>query len=217
MKKNVLSILFIITLAGLSCSDPIPIQKTIISKDDLPTVEIENMKSNFTENGIIKGKLQAVILQQFDGIVEPYVDFPKGIVILLYNKEGQIETSLSANRAIYYQNKRSWEAIGNVVISNINGDVLRTKKLYGDEKEKKIFTDQFVQIAKADGSIIKGNKGFESNTEFTIYQFINVNGRITFKDEFLGVPEDSIGDGSDIQLKSPNPTLPKPIGKPEKN
>ncbi len=189
-----------------SCSKPLPIKNIIISKDDLPTIEIANLQSSYTQDGRMKGKLQSALAQQYDGIVEPYVDFPKGISIVLFNKEGRMETSLTANRAVYYQSKQTWEAIGNIVISNINGDVLQTQKLYGDEKEKKIFTDKYVQITKSDGTIIKGEKGFESNTEFTIYQFIDVSGRIAFSDGFT---EDSISVNNQVPSNTNKPVLPK--------
>jgi LPS export ABC transporter protein LptC len=187
MNKNYpyLKIVFFISIGVIfmSCSKAKPINNKIISKDDLPTLSVENIVRNFTQEGKMKGKMQAPLLQKFDGIVEPYYDFPKGISILLF-KEDKIEMSARANRAIYYETKKTWEAIGDVVVSNINGDVLQTQKLYGNYKENKIFTDKFVKITKADGTIIKGEKGFESNSEFTIYQFKDVSGKITFSEEF---------------------------------
>jgi LPS export ABC transporter protein LptC len=190
MSRGIILLVLTVTIS-FACSDTLPVKKGIISKDDLPSVSIKNLKTSYTEQGKIKAKIQAELLQKFDDIIEPYWDFPKGINVLLFNEKDIIETSLSAKRAIYYQSKETWEAIGNVVISNINGDILQTEKLYGDQKEKKIFTDQFVKITKADGTVIKGEKGFESNTEFTIYQFIDVSGKITFKEEFESVAEDS--------------------------
>jgi len=187
---NIISLAAILVLF-FSCSKPKVVNDSIISKDDLPTLSVEDVVRNYTQDGKMKGKLQAPLMQQFDGIVEAYFDFPKGISILLF-KENKIETSLRANRAIYYQKKKTWEAIGDVVISNINGDVLQTQKLYGDETQKKIFTDQFVKITKADGTVIKGGKGFESNTEFTIYQFVDVSGKIAINDEFSNSPADSL-------------------------
>jgi len=175
---------FIILFSVFSCQDEIPMVNRISSKDELPTISIQNLKTTYTEEGKTVGKLQAQLAEQFDGIVEPYVEFKKGISIVLYDDENKIKTSMTANKAVYYQNKKTWEATGNVVISNIDGDVLRTEKLYGDDKEKKIFTNQFVQITKSDGTLVKGKSGFESNSDFTIYQFLDVSGNIFFREEF---------------------------------
>jgi LPS export ABC transporter protein LptC len=168
-----------------SCSDRIPLVNRINSKEELPTVSIDNLETTYTEDGLVKGKLMARLAESYEGVVESYVDFKKGISIIAYDKDYKIKNSLTADRAIYYQKKKTWEATGNVVITNINGDVFRTSKLYGDDKEKKFFTDKLVKITKSDGTVMYAKSGFESNSDFTMYQYINVSGKIFVKDEFL--------------------------------
>jgi LPS export ABC transporter protein LptC len=190
-------VFFVLTLTA--CSDKIPMADRINSKDELPTISIENYKTTYTEDGKIKAKLQAVLAEQFDGILEPYIDFRKGLSIVLYDKDNRIETSMTADRTRFYQLKKTWEASGNVIISNLSGDILKTEKLYGDDEEKKIFTDKFVQITKSDGSVIYGKKGFESNSDFTIYQFVDVSGILMTKDEF-----NSNNDSTTIKTDQPD-------------
>jgi LPS export ABC transporter protein LptC len=203
--------IWFVFIVFFSCSDKIPLVNRINSKEDLPTVSIENLKTTYTEEGKVKGKLQAQLAEHYEGIVEPYVDFKKGLSIVLYNKENKIETSLTADRAIWYEAKHTWEATGNVVISNMNGDILRTEKLYGDEKEKKIFTDQFVQITKSNGSVVNGKSGFESNTEFTIYKFIDVSGKIFFREEFNADKDIENNPPPGTKISDEKPTVPKII------
>jgi LPS export ABC transporter protein LptC len=181
---RIVSIMFAIVFAwqAISCSDPIPFTKRYYSKEDLPTVSIDNLISTYTENGRVNVRLQAEIAERFDGIVEPYIDFKKGLSLIIYDKFGKIETTMTADKVIYYDLKKTWEATGNVTISNIRGDVLKTQKLYGDDKERKIFTDKYVKITKNDGTVIYGKTGFESNTDFTVYQFKDVSGRIFFRE-----------------------------------
>jgi LPS export ABC transporter protein LptC len=167
-----------------SCSDEIPKINRITSKEDLPTIAIDNIESSFTEEGKIKGILKAKKMEVFDDVVEPYTKFPKGISIVFFDKDGNLESSMTAKYAIYYDKKQTWEAIGNVVMSNIKGDILKTNHLYGDEKKQKIYTDELVRITKSNGSVIVADSGFESNTSFTIYKFLDVSGRIAVKDEF---------------------------------
>ena len=133
----------------------------------------------------------------------------------MYNENNVIETSMTANRAIYYQTKKSWEAMGNVVISNINGDILRTEKLYGDDTQKKVFTNELVKITKADGTAINGESGFESNIEFTIYKFIDVSGRIFFKDEFSDEEQENEPGIKKTERPKPKRNLPKIKEKPK--
>ena len=202
-----------------SCTEELPIISQLDADGDFPTMTVENLQSTYTENGRIKGKLQAAIAKNYDGAIEPYIEFPNGITIVLY-KENKIETSMIANSAIYYQSKKSWEATGDVIISNINGDIMKTQKLYGDEKDKKIFTNEFVQITKADSSIINSKAGFESNTEFTIYKFLNVDGKIYYRDEFSPKDTDSQPIETEKRENEPKRFLPnrkdKPNNKPDK-
>ncbi len=167
-----------------ACSDELPKINRITSKEDLPSVAIDNIESSFTEEGRIKGILKAKRMEVYDDVVEPYTKFPKGISIVFFDKTGNLESSMTAKYAIYYDKKQTWEAIGNVVMSNIKGDVLKTNHLYGDEKKQKIYTDELVRITKSNGSVIVADSGFESNSSFTIYKFIDVSGRIAVKDEF---------------------------------
>ncbi|MCF6240607.1 MAG: LPS export ABC transporter periplasmic protein LptC [Bacteroidales bacterium] len=167
-----------------ACTDELPKINRITSKEDLPSVAIDNIESSFTEEGRIKGILKAKRMEVYDDVVEPYTKFPKGISIVFFDKNGDLESSMTAKYAIYYDKKQTWEAIGNVVMSNIKGDVLKTNHLYGDEKKQKIYTDELVRITKSNGSVIVADSGFESNSSFTIYKFIDVSGRIAIKDEF---------------------------------
>ncbi|MBN1251080.1 MAG: LPS export ABC transporter periplasmic protein LptC [Bacteroidales bacterium] len=181
--KSIVILIFSVFTMLFSCSDDIPVVNRITSKEDLPTVSIENLNTSYTENGKIKGKLKTPLLNQFDDVEEPYLKFPKGVSIVMYDKNGKTESSMSANYAIYHTSKQLWEAHDNVVMTNIKGDILKTDKLYGNEKEKKIYTDEFVTIISADGTQIKGVNGFESNTEFTIYKFFDVSGKIFIHDD----------------------------------
>ena len=167
----------------VSCSDDLPKINRITSKEDLPTIAIDGLRTTITENGLTKGKMKAKRLEQYDDVVEPNTKFPKGISFVLFDKSGVIESSMTAKFFIFYSKKETWEAIGNVVYSNIKGDILKTEHLYGDEKQHKIHTDKFVQITNANGNIIRGASGFESNSDFTIYKFFDVSGRIAVQDE----------------------------------
>lgn len=182
IKKSIAAIIIFGSSMLFSCSDEIPKINRITSKEDLPTISMDIFKTTLTEEGKIKGKLKAKRLERYDDVLEPNIKFPKGISVVFFDENGALESSLTANSAIYYNKKESWEAMGNVVFTNINGQVLRTEHLYGDQKNGKIYTDEFVQITSANGNLIKGAAGFESNTNFTIYKFLDVSGKIAIED-----------------------------------
>lgn len=198
-----------------SCTEELPVLNRFEGSGDIPTLTVENIRTSYTENGKNKGQLQATLAKSYDEAIEPYVDFPKGISIVMFDDNDKIKTSMTANKFIYYKSKRTWEAMGNVVISNIGGDILKTNKLFGDDNENKIFTNEFVQITKSDGTLINGKGGFESNIEFTIYQFIDVNGRIFFRDEFTESPSDSLTEKKPAPKEKTEKFLPKQKERPK--
>ncbi len=220
-KQSFLFVLIIFINILVSCSNDIPKINRITSKEDLPTISIDIYEASLTENGLIKGKLKAKRLEQYEDQIEPNTKFPKGISIVFFDKEGTLESSLTADSAILYTKLETWEAIGNVVFTNISGQVLKTNHLYGDEKQQKIYTDEFVQITSSDGNIIKGASGFESNSSFTIYKFIDVSGRIAIEDKLESetdfVPQSSASDRrktDDLKSKTKKHNIPKkPINK----
>jgi len=183
ISKSIVLLFAVVTML-FACSSDIPKINRITSKEDLPTAAVDRFKSTFTENGLIKGKLKAKRLEQYEDVIEPYTKFPKGISIVFFDKKGNIESSMTAKMAVYYIKKETWEAIGDVVFSNIQGNILRTEHLYGDEKAHKIYTDQYVRITRTNGTVVEGKSGFESNSDFTIYKFIDVSGIIAVKEEF---------------------------------
>ncbi len=160
-----------------SCTDELPVINRFENIDHIPSITAKNVEMTYTEKGYKRGRLQAPVFENYDMNDDAYVKFPEGIKITMFNKEHKVETEMEADSAIYFPDKRTWEATGHVVVKNVNGTILRTEKLYGDEIKKKIFTNLLVNISKADGTLVVGKTGFVSNTEFTIYKFIDMYGR----------------------------------------
>ncbi len=199
-----------------SCTDELPVINKLENLDEIPSITAVNIEMSYTKKGYLQGRLFAKKFQTFDDVAEPHTDFPEGIKIVLYNEEdNKIKAEMVADSAIYYQTKNSWVAMSNVVIKNINGTTLTTETLYGDEKEKKIFTNKLVNITQADGNKTTGKQGFESNTEFTIYKFINSNAEIYLKEEAAENETNNSSKPDNMISKSQNPNQPKKLQKPK--
>ncbi len=82
---------------------------------------------------------------------------------------------LKADSAIIEDNTNDMTAFGNVeVVSDSNFTKLETSKLKWNNKERKLFSDEFVRITSPK-EIIKGF-GFESNEKLTYYKIYKVIG-----------------------------------------
>jgi len=145
-------------------------------------VSIQDFETTYSSNALVKLKITAPELIKLGEKQDTYFECNKGIVILFYNPDLSIETSLTSKHAVYYDKKNIGRANGDVIITNKKGSVLRTEELFLDEKKQKIYTQKLVTINDIDGSEIIGKGGFESNLSFTAYQFTNVNGKIPIID-----------------------------------
>ena len=117
---------------------------------------------------------------------EPYQEFPKGIEVTFYDKNGIQEAYIKANYAKHLIKENRWEARGNVVVKNNKNEQLNSEELVWDEKNKTIFSEQFVKIT-TDESIIMGN-GFEADQAFESWKIFNPTGTIEIEDNEIEEP-----------------------------
>ncbi|OFY24894.1 MAG: LPS export ABC transporter periplasmic protein LptC [Bacteroidetes bacterium GWF2_33_38] len=164
-----------------SCENDIEKVNLYVDKAKLPEQSAENVEIVYTEDAEPKLRLKAKIFERFKDEKKTYINFPEGIYVTFYTKNREIQSTLKANRAIYYESEKLWEAHEDVVAVNEDGDILNTELLYWDENTEKIYSDKHVRIRTKD-EILFG-EGFESNQEFTKYKIKKLTGTVSLADE----------------------------------
>jgi LPS export ABC transporter protein LptC len=109
-------------------------------------------------------------------------DFPEGIEVIFFDKAEKPRSWLTASTARRDQASRRVIVQKNVVLRNDAGDVLHAPELIWDEKTKEIYTDRFVKITRADGTLIY-SYGFKSNESFTRYELNAVSGDMVLEED----------------------------------
>ena len=79
----------------------------------------------------------------------------------------QVEASIKADTAYFFNKEELWKLMGNVHIQNLKGEQFDTELLYWDQRTQRIYSDEFIRIEQPD-RIITGH-GFESNQQMTVY------------------------------------------------
>jgi LPS export ABC transporter protein LptC len=180
---KVISVTFVILFLTFGCkTKPADLKRFGFEEEKYTKFEVEDLESTYSENAHVKLVVSSPEVIKYDQTDDSYYEFKKGILMTFYNPDLSIETSLTAEYAIYYDKKNIGRANKNVVITNKKGSILRTEELFLDEKKQKIYTQKPVSIVDADGSEIHGKGGFESNMSFTVYQFTDVSGNIPVVD-----------------------------------
>lgn len=173
----------------LACENNIEKIKAFSSPENLPVVEASNFETMFTDSGEVRFSLKAPKLLRFEGEGKPYVEFPEGIELVKYDEHQNIISSITADYAKQFEKEEKWEAKNNVVATNAQGDTLKTEHLIWEEKEERIYTEEFVRIIR-DNQIITGI-GFQSDQSLQNWRIKNPKGTIYINVE---TPETSAPD-----------------------
>jgi LPS export ABC transporter protein LptC len=150
--------------------------KAFYTTESLPIQEAINFETLFTDSGQVRFSLKAPKLLRYEADGRDYIEFPEGLELIKYDEHKKIISSITANYARQYLSDHKWEAKNNVIATNANGDTLKTEVLYWEEKEEKIYTDEFVKIIRAD-QIITGI-GFTSDQKMQNWKIRDPKGTI---------------------------------------
>lgn len=146
------------------------------SKDSIPDVSITNVNVKQSEMGKITLVLTAPKMVSYQ-TQDAYTEFPNGLKILFFDSIMQPKSELTANYGISWDNKRTMEARGNVVIKNFQKqEQLNTESLLYDRSGRKVSTKEFVKITTPDRTIL--GKGMESDELFDNWVISNVTSTI---------------------------------------
>jgi len=81
----------------------------LTDKERLPSVIAKNIEICYTELGVAKLRIIAPETRHYKYAEEPYTEFPLGITVYTFDDSLQVESQLTANYAIYYEEKKTVE------------------------------------------------------------------------------------------------------------
>ena len=148
---------------------------------EYPVETIINSELIYSDSAIVRVVLNAEKMNRYVG-EKSFIEISDGLVVNFYNNYGNKESELTAVNAIINEVTGLMEAKNKVKIISKNGDVLQTEHLIWDQKEEKIFTEDFVQITTSSEQIY--GEGFESNQDFTKYEIKKVSGTILLDEDY---------------------------------
>ena len=89
----------------------------------------ENLSIVNSQNGRRSYHFVTPLMEGYSQAAEPYREFRKGVSITTYKDDSlsTVDAVLTANYAIYYENRKLWEAKGDVVVIDDNFGVRITE------------------------------------------------------------------------------------------
>ena len=155
------------------------------SLDAIKTEESENLTIIMSENGRKSYLFKTPLLEGYTLGRDPYREFRKGISITTYQDDSltTVNAVLVANYAIYYENRKLWEAKGDVVITKHDGTRLYTQQLFWNSITKRIYSNVDTKLVTETDEVV--GEGFESDEEMNEPRFRRWKGRMQVDTEQL--------------------------------
>ncbi len=164
------SSMILLAVSFWSCQSNKPEEiKAITEVQDVPSLIITKLETTINDSGMVKYRFTTPELYQYDKKEKPYTEFPKGLNVIMYDKNKQIEARIKSNYAKYLTQDKLWELKNDVEAVNQKGDVLNTEQLFWDENKQLIYSNLFTKITTK--SEILTGIGFESNQNLSSYTF----------------------------------------------
>lgn len=165
-KKILISLGFFLFLSFLlftSCRNKLSDVNAITFVDTFPVETGRNVEIIYSDSAYIQAVVKSPYYKRYEG-ENPYIEMPEGISVVFYDTAMNARTRLRSKYAIKYDRKKVMEAKNDVVVINEIGERLNTEHLIWDEEQRKIYTDVFVKITKAD-EVVYG-EGMEADDSF---------------------------------------------------
>lgn len=159
----------------LSCVNDLEEVKKITAVDNTPEESAKDVEMIYSDSAKVKVILLSPELNRYYG-ENKYVEFPKGIDVTFYDSIMRVQSKLTSDYAISYENTKIMEAKKNVVTINVKKEQLNTEHLVWDQNKKMLYSNVFVKITTPD-KILFGD-GLEANEQFTWYRIKKLRGTI---------------------------------------
>ena len=157
-------------------------EAAVTEKDTLPDMSSLGVTSLISDSGMIRYKIITEEWLVYANIEPSYWAFEKGIYLEKFDTLFNIDASIKADTAYYYEPSKTWELRGNVEIQNQRGDKFNTSQMFWDQKEEKIYSERYIRIEQADKQVLRG-VGFESDQDMSSYQINRAEGEVFIEDK----------------------------------
>lgn len=168
---KIFPILFLILLLFSSCEEKMAPPRTDLKSGEIPDQESWKSTVIFSDSGKVKAILNAGHISVYNS--KSYTLIDSGAVVDFY-KEGEKVSTLTGKRGKVLDATKDIEIYDSVVVVNKEGNILKTSKLYWNNRLQKVSTDVFVKITTPKEDV--EGIGFESDQNLKNYTIYKVTG-----------------------------------------
>lgn len=150
-----------------------------IDSDSMPQLSTRNVSTLISDSGYTKYKVVTPLWNVYGGNAETRWDFPEGVYLRQLDHDLNVVSTVAADSAVYFPNKKLWELYGDVEIDQKDKAYFFSQRIFFDDKQRRIYSDTAIHI-KTPTQILEGI-GFESNQDLTRYRVLRPTGMFPTK------------------------------------
>jgi LPS export ABC transporter protein LptC len=166
----------VVTLFFSCENDFSDVQKVGILQNQ-PIGEAENIDLKYTEfiedTVRLKANLISSKMLDYSNRGFAFSEFPNGILLKVYDKEGKM-TTITSRYAIFYTETNIIDLRENVTITTHQNEKLVTEQLFYNEKLEWVFTNEPWVFNRVEG--VSRGLGFDSDKDFKKFQMLEYGG-----------------------------------------
>ena len=175
--KNFVGYILVLTLVLFlqSCEGNLKDVQRIYKTSFVPTGEADSINLKYTDSGRITANLVSPKMLDYTTVEYPFTEFPKGIHLTLYDKNGK-ETYIDSKYAVTHKATNIIDLQNDVKISNQEGQLLETDQLYYDQKNEWFFTEKKFKFTSPKG--ISYGEGIDFSKDFKKVNSQKISGEV---------------------------------------
>jgi len=166
----------VVMLTASGCGNSLNDVRKIYFSEFSPTGEADDIDVKYTDSGRIAAVLVSPKMLDYATVDYPFTEFPKGVNVTLYDKNGQ-KTFIRSDYAVQFKGTELIDLRGNVTITSENGSVMKTEQLYFDQKNDWFFTEKAFTFTNPKSGSTRG-QGIDFSKDFKRVNFQRVSGLI---------------------------------------
>ena len=163
----------------LGCESNFKEVQKINFSEFVPSGEADKINLKYTDSGRITAVLVSPKMREFASVDFPFTEFPKGIDVTLFDKNGK-KTFIKSDYATSFKSTNIIDLKGNVKINSQDGQTLETDQLYFDQKNEWFFTENSFKFTDPKG--VSNGKGIDFSKDFKVINSQSIAGEVESAD-----------------------------------
>nr|WP_314865371.1 LPS export ABC transporter periplasmic protein LptC [uncultured Flavobacterium sp.] len=147
--------------------------------DFIPSSDVDEVNLKYTDSGRITGILISKKMLDYAVVDFPFTEFPKGILVTLYDKNAK-KTVVTSNYAVTYKQTGIIDLQGKVKIVSDDGQILETQQLYYDQNNAWFFTERKFKFTSPKG--VSNGQGIDFSKDFKVINSQRLTGEVDSAD-----------------------------------